>query len=958
MRGLLYCVFLISCMLASCVCECLEVEGESSGVYAVRFDLRQQGLSRGSISPDESVIDNFNIYVYSRGLLMACQYMEQSEDASMELNVGALYNIYVIANVGRVDPPVDEDELLEDYTYEIFSMEDIKDYLPLAGSLKNVSVTGSGQRFSVLLDRLVSKIVFSLDKSALAGMEVTSVRLRQAALSVRPFCQEKSAAMSSSDVADGDYCTEEDLWALNNAGGAVSFYALENRQGVLLPDNDDPWNKTPLLLDEKADLCTYLEVNCRLDGSGLCAGDVVYRLYLGQDNCTDFNIYRNSILEVSLYLTVDGMKEAISWRVTSDYSLNDGYAYGWISRGNHSEHELYVGEKFEYSLSLSDQMVDYIGSELSDCEVYFRSSSMEEGHVRFSELKTYDEGGYYVEATCLKPSEGEICLREKDGRVLAVLSDYVCINAPLMVLSDKPDDSGDSRLVSNVESLDCYINGSEAVAYLYFVDKQMFNLNVSNGCGYDLSVFDLDAQVVDDSDDVLVSKFAPNLISGTSSDGGPAMTLSAGFLNDGRHHGNNMRLLEACRDGVDLLWVISESVCALNEEIKLYLGSLPVELSLMDNGWAGYGDCQLSLAVDNPSCLPVEVDCWQFVTVDLDYDASLKDVSADKVENSLIINNMEYVVKQFPDSVRPVYGSSFSFVSERNDCGSKSIEDGDLLVYNLYGIDTDDIIAALNFDGWGYDTMSHHFQVTHSDGYPVSELIVNDRLSDGSPEYEKKYGIDNLNDRGVWLYEGDSLILAPDQMFKPYCGLTPDNINTMLNQTPVIAEMSYDKEVAALYVKAFSLGSEGLVLDSKTVAEAEGYVRTYPDGTWRKEVDNYCHEEITTECTAFPVRYSNSSVIADGNAVTDLFNQIYSNTYYDSWNKLGSANNYMHSAHPTSLSLDMSFRISDQNDRDAYLFKPIFPSIVTFRHAQEGVEYNVPVKFSYATFKFVEVTKK
>ena len=140
----------------------------------------------------------------------------------------------------------------------------------------------------------------------------------------------------------------------------MSFYALENRQGVLLPDNDDPWNKTPLSLDEKADLCTYLEVNCRLDGSGLCVGDVVYRLYLGQDNCTDFNIYRNSVLEVSLYLTVDGMKEAISWRVTSDYSLNDGYAYGWISRGNHSEHELYVGEKFEYSLSLSDQMM-YLG---------------------------------------------------------------------------------------------------------------------------------------------------------------------------------------------------------------------------------------------------------------------------------------------------------------------------------------------------------------------------------------------------------------------------------------------------------------------------------------------------------------------------------------------------------------------------------------------------------------------
>ena len=36
----------------------------------------------------------------------------------------------------------------------------------------------------------------------------------------------------------------------------------------------------------------------------------------------------------------------------------------------------------------------------------------------------------------------------------------------------------------------------------------------------------------------------------------------------------------------------------------------------------------------------------------------------------------------------------------------------------------------------------------------------------------------------------------------------------------------------------------------------------------------------------------------------------------------------------------------------------VFPSSVTFRHAQEGVQYNVPADFTYTTFKFVEVKKK
>lgn len=955
MRGLLCGVLLMSCVLVSCVGESLLEDQDGAGLCTVRFDLRQQGVSRGSVSPDESVINDFNIYAYSRGVLAGCLFVEQEDKASMELNIGASYNIYVLANVGCVDPLIDEEKLIEEYVYGISSLQDIKDYVPLAGSLKNVCVEESGELFSVDLDRLVSKIVFSIDKSALAGLKVTSVRLRQTSLSVRPFCEEKSAAVSASAVVDGDYCTADDLNALNN-GEKVTFYAMENRQGVLLPHNDDPWNKTPLSLDGKADLCTYLEVECSLDGSGLCSGDVVYRLYLGRDNCSDFNLDRNCVLQVSLCLTMDGMKEAMSWRVTSDYYLNDGYASGWVSRGNHNEHELYVGEMFEYSLYLSEQMKDYIGSELNDCEVYFRSETWEEGYVRFSELRTRDDGGYYVEATCLKPSEGEICLREKDGRILAVLSDYVCINAPTLVLSDRPIDSGNSMILSNAEILDCHINGAAVNSYLYFVDDNLLNLNV--GSGFDLSVFDLEVQAAPGVDESLESKLVQRVVPGRSSDGGPAMTLSVSCLNDGRHHGNNMKLLEACKDGADFSWVISEGVCSLGKEMKLCLRSLPVELTLMDNAWAGYGDSQLSLAVYNPSCLPLDVDCWQFVTVDLDYDPSLKDVSANKVENALNINAMEYVSNQYSDSVRPVYGSSFSFVSERNAYGSQAVEDGDLLVYNLKGIDTENLIAALNYDGWGYHSMSHHFEVNHSDGSAVSELTVNDCLSDGSPAFIQKYNFDNLNDRGVWLYEGNSLVLAPEQIFKPYYGLTPHNIRAMRSQTPVIGEMSYDKNVGALYVEAYSLGAEGLVLDSESAAQADGYVRTYPNGKWRKEQDNYCHEELTKVCTAFPVRYSNLAVVADGNAIAQVFEQVYSNKYFDSWNNLGSANNYMHSAHPTSLTMDMSFKISDQNDSGTYLFKPIFPSSVTFRHAQEGVEYNVPADFTYTTFKFVEVKKK
>ena len=524
-----------------------------------------------------------------------------------------------------------------------------------------------------------------------------------------------------------------------------------------------------------------------------------------------------------------------------------------------------------------------------------------------------------------------------------------------MVLSDKLVD-GDFMMEADLGSLDCDINGDQLNLYLYFLDNESYNLNVSAGCGYDLEVFDLMASA--DADQSLMSMIEMDAVPGKSAGGGPVLNFNLRCVNDGRNHASNMRLLEACKAGADIVWNFHEGTCALNKDLKLSLRSLPVELTLMDNDWAGYGDSQLSVAVRNPSCLPIEVECWQFVTVNMDWDASLKEQADNIVQNSLIVNPMEYVTSHYPVSVFPVYGSSFSFVSERNSFGSQAIEDGELLVYDLSGIDTDDVIAALTSDGWGYDSMSHHFQVVHSDGSGVSELIVNDSLSDGSSFFIQKYNIDNLNDRGIWLYEGNSLILASDQTFKSYHGLTPRNIRAMNDQTPVVGMMSYDKAESALYIKAYSLGSEGLVLNSRAVVAADGYVRTYPNGTWGKEVDNYCHEEYLNTCTAFPVMYSNVGIVADGNAIAHVFDQVYSNRYYDSWNAIGSANNYMHSAHPTSLSMSMSFSISDKNDDGAYLFKPVFPSIVTYVHAQEGVEYNVPSNFSYSTFKFVEVKKK
>ena len=959
MMRLLYCSVLVSLvMLSSCADELLPPNEPKDEVCSVIFDIGMSDGTRSCIFPDEEAVDNLNIYIFCQGLLIRHIYENHSGSVPVDLNAGSSYNVYAVANVGEVEPSVSESDFVSKLVLDISSVTDMEEFLPLAGCVRQVTVSRQEQRVAVTLERLVSKILFSLDRSALDGLEVTSVRLCQSPVRVRPFADGGSAAGYVTEVADGDYCTDEDISALNE-GEEVNFFALENCQGVLLPDNGDPSAKIPLFLDYKADLCTYLEVACRFDGTGLCEGDVTYRLYLGQDACTDFNVLRNSVLRVSLCLTVDGLKNGVSWRVDPDYALRDGYASGWISRGRHNEDDLYVGEKFEYSIWLSDEMTEYIGGDMSECELFFRCHDTgEEGHVRFSEFRSSDVNACFVEALCVRPAEGEVCLRDKSGRLLAVLSDNVCVNVPGVVVSDRPYDDGSVGMVSCNGNFNCLINGPGSSLYVYFVDCEFLNLNVSSGCGYDLSVFDFDVEPQLVGNVKVLSTMNMNVGLGNGGSNGPVLSYDLECVHDGRRHDVNLSLLSVCSHHDDLSWRFSEKMFGVEEELRVGLEYLPVELKLVDNDWAGYGDSQLAMVVDNPSRLPLSVDYWQFVTVNDLSDAGSSGDAAGKVEGRLNLYSMEYVVNQYNVASLPVYGSSCSFVSERNGSGDEAVEDGDLLVYDLKGVDTDDIAAALAYEGWGYDTMSHHVQVSFTDGTPVRQLTVDDCLAEGSAGFADKYGRDGFNDRGIWLYENGSLVLAPEARFSSYPGLNPDNIRSMHSQTPVVGTMNYDKEDQRLYIAAYELGAEGLVLDSKSSAKADGYVRTYPDGTWGKAVDNYCHEELVDVCEDISVRYDGDKVIADENTVRNVFEQIYANCYYDSWNKVGSANNYMHAAHPTSLSMKMSFKLSDKDDDGAYLFTALFPDYVFFRHPQEGVYYSVPVEFTHAAFKFVEVARK
>ena len=276
--------------------------------------------TKSSISASETAVTNLNLLVYYDGKLEASSYIESPTSFSMSLVKGRTYNMYALANMGKVTAPFKEEEI-KSYQYSISKVTDIKLAFPMCWSLADKTISGSGPRVNINLERMVSRINFSIDSSELEDFTVTAVRLRQAALKMYPFFDngsEGSRASNLSEVGDGDWASSSDLTKLD-AGQKIWFYALENCQGVLLPGNKSAESKIPSEIPYGSELCTYLEMTAsysgEYEGVPVSSDNVVYRFYIGNDNCSDFNVRRNNSVDISLTVTRDRIFDE-SWKVS------------------------------------------------------------------------------------------------------------------------------------------------------------------------------------------------------------------------------------------------------------------------------------------------------------------------------------------------------------------------------------------------------------------------------------------------------------------------------------------------------------------------------------------------------------------------------------------------------------------------------------------------------------------
>lgn len=445
--------------------------------------------TRSSFTTEEDAVSNLNILVYRAGELITSAYTEDVDESVIILRLakGEQYNLYALANCGEVSLKT-ESELLA-YQYTIPSLSSLNNGYPMCWSRTDFTISTIVPDVSIELERLVAKVSFSLDPGVLDGLEVTSVRLMQSSKVVSPFGLNRAAA-SSSQVMAGDYASATDLTQLNN-GGSIIMYVPENCQGTLLEGNTDPWGKTPDNIS-KGDVCTYIEVGCSFNEGFALSGDVIYRMYLGNDNCANFDVVRNSIYNISLLLTGDGLNE-VSWKVDSDVDYTGSGITIELSYGLHEPYDLYIGEENTYNLILPSTLTKLL--DLKNCSVVAvtsNSSLTPSPNILVSNILSDSDDNATINIKGTNITTAYLKLIDQNGKEVGNIStgedNIVRVKKPCIRFTSSSfnrTDIDNNRIENFTEESrkenSPVVNGANSLIYLWIVDDRGYSFNREEG---------------------------------------------------------------------------------------------------------------------------------------------------------------------------------------------------------------------------------------------------------------------------------------------------------------------------------------------------------------------------------------------------------------------------------------------------------------------------------------------
>ena len=981
-------------LLASCSMEQIDLPGGFTGNEKTEIQLSfisdaADKLTRSALYEDTAPQD-LNLFIWRDGVCVGHKFIDKGlESINLSLVKGD-YSFYALAGCGKKVGPDDAGWTEDESKFRDMMVEAIgaENRFMMAGAVTHASVSEARTAVGIILERLVSKITLSyIPDMALSGsgIQVTSVRLCDAANKVRPFAPEFMAY--EDEVSTGDYASEEDLARLN-AGGSMELFAYENCWGNLLTGNDDPQKKVPEEINGVVGP-TYIEVGCSFADGKLLSGELTYRIYLGSDATSNFDLCRNSSYRVILYGSKDGLDE-VSWRIDKDVNVNGALATAQLTRCRHSMEELYVGEMIEGEITDIDPSVTaYFGGSLQSivdnaCLRFISDESPDaEDDPVAVKFKGASSDKIRFCGTCRKSSVFSglwLCL--KDGTPLTQICDGASVTVPSAVLSF-------SRTADTPEPVDeahyAMINGGTSSVYTYLCDKNGVNLLSDRweGYGFDSEVF---SPTLENNFDKwsnaagmgsLTSRIEDEYLTGDNEENQPFCTLTLQVTNTGKDPAVNKELWMLVEDQTPIKLRFRDSIHGITASEGFDVDYIPLELCCYDKAYGGrtlasqYGVSEnFFVTIKNPSKMSF-VMRYMAVT----QRGAGQNPSAPAAPSGLYMYRFNPPSSlKIPQSLYLTYSelSQYSTADLNNkSCSAKVRSDGTTVVGITRSLD--DLLEAVQaaegrycYNNYGYysSDLSYWDRSFHIKN--GMSILVDLATPDGKYlSYDGSENLENGGQEAATIYSGDydfrtvRFYTAGGYKGYAYSSGFPLSSYTDLNPFKMSQILARSREIAVNMVNSSPTRPYFTMLNTPgpltnpmgtlkgTAISAEhlcdGFCRTHARGTKRDPVDYTTSQSATAKTSnTAPGTYTFSQGM-----IADLFLGIFNTTFTDSYNWYGSANNWQHHAHPTKLTLSMTFSESYSGAASAgnwqiFNFKKYNPVSLTYDNSGYVAEDSNP----------------
>ena len=261
---------------------------------------------------DEEAIRDINLYLFGRSNGQSLHFYFRSALVRFECLPGE-YDLYVAANLGA---DLGERSVQQLRTYTIERQEEYAT-LPMS-AVMTVAIApdkGTVTLPTLSVRRTVAKIAYNIrvaDK--VPDLELYSVQLFSIPVRTGLFAAAASASTSKKDFTDAPLVELPDA-ARRSCSGVQ--YLFENPQGTV-PSITDQWDKNA---DNAPACASYLMIRAARGNRTL-----YYRVYLGRNNTTDFNVGRNTSHTLDITISgdneVDTRVHGYTLSVTDDFESN------------------------------------------------------------------------------------------------------------------------------------------------------------------------------------------------------------------------------------------------------------------------------------------------------------------------------------------------------------------------------------------------------------------------------------------------------------------------------------------------------------------------------------------------------------------------------------------------------------------------------------------------------------